>query len=122
MSANLYFLASEYYATGEGITVSLLITRAYPRPEDYKKRPDFNLETKEYFEGELWYPQSQIAENEFTKEFGTFFAIGVEHYSQEEFFERFGGYVPKHISQMFETGKINLGNFRWTMQMHVNYS
>lgn len=98
-----HFLVSDYYATGEGRTICLLITRAYPMVDEYDKDPDV------------------IAEEEFTKRFGEFLSMGVEAVNQEEFMKRFGHYLPEYLKKLLEN-EDQPGNLNYMSQFHLNYS
>lgn len=117
-----YYVSSVYSATGEGVTVSLLITRAYPKHNrDYKVAPSFD--DNGYNPGELKYSQSKIALLEFADIFHPFWASGAEVMEQEEFMEKFGEFVPDRIKKLINSeGDMVPGNFQWNSHYHVNYS
>lgn len=115
MSEELYqFLACDYYATGEGRTICLLITRAYPRSEDYETG-----ETKPEVKNSAKFR----AAREFTEEFGGWYAQGAENLTREEFFERFGNHLPPYTEKILnpEPGE-GPGNFNLNLQIHMNFS
>jgi hypothetical protein len=114
MTEELYqFLACDYYATGEGRTLCLLITRAYPRTDDY----DENFEIKEGHTAKV------RAAREFVNEFGGWYAQGAENLSREEFLQRFGNHLPPYTEKILnpEPG-MGPGNFNLKLQIHMNYS
>jgi hypothetical protein len=114
MSDELYqFLACDYYATGEGRTLCLLITRAYPRNEDY----DENFEIKQSHT-----PKVRAA-REFADEFGGYYLQGAENLSREEFLKRFGNHLPPYTEKILnpEAGE-GPGNFNLKLQIHLNFS
>lgn len=123
MSKGLSFVASIYFGTGEGATVAMLITRAYPMPEDYKVQPSFD--NGEYIPGELVRTQDERALREFADTFGSWMAHGADVYTEEQFLERFDSYLPANVKTMIqnfhEPGKTP-GNFNWQSEYHVNYS
>lgn len=115
------FVACNYFATGEGVTVALLITRAYPREEDYA--------TKSYFDEDGFHlgdlkedaTPANRAVREFTKEFGDYLAIGAEVITQEDFLEKYGKHVPDTVKRMLNGEVATPGNFHWHSEFHVNY-
>lgn len=122
MNDELYqFVASDYYATGEGRTVCLLITRAYPRSEDYATESRF--EDGMFIPGELANSAKFRAAREFTEEFGSYFAQGAENLPREEFLKRFGNHLPPYTEKILnpEPGE-GPGNFNLKLQIHMNFS
>jgi hypothetical protein len=115
MKDELYqFLACDYYATGEGCTVSILITRAYPRAEDYETGTD----KPQIAPGRT---AKVRAAREFTEQFGSWYAQGVENLERQEFLERFGSYLPWYVKNILTSTEIP-GNFNYITQLHINYS
>jgi len=114
MSEELYqFIASDYYATGEGRTVMLLITRAYPHRDDY----DENYELKE------GHTPKVIAGREFIEQFGGYFAMGAENLLREEFLKRFGHHLPEYVHKILAAeGNERPGNFNFKQSLHLNFS
>lgn len=113
MTEELYqFLACDYYATGEGRTVYLLITRAYPWVEDYVgEYPDRTVKnTAEY-----------RAAQEFTVKFGGFAAHGVENLTRSVFVERFGHLLPEYVKNILNSDD-QPGNFNFAQECHLNFS
>jgi len=115
------FLACDYSATGEGRTVMLLITRAYPRGEDYETPSDF-VDGK-FVLGTLKNSAKFRAAREFIKEFGGYYAQGAENLSREEFLKRFGNHLPPYAEKILspEPGE-GPGNFNLKLQIHMNFS
>lgn len=117
------FVVSDYYATGEGRTVSLLITRAYPRTEDYEVPPEtIYTEGKYHFNpGVLKHGPAFRALREFAETFGGWYARGAEVLSWEEMKRRFGSYLPAFTENvvMSDDGP---GNFNLHLQSHMNFS
>lgn len=112
MTKELYqYLACDYYATGEGRTVCLLITRAYPRTEDY----DENYEIKS------GHTPKVRAAREFSEEFGGWYTQGAENLTREEFLKRFGNHLPPYTEKIL-TSEDGPGNFNLKLQIHMNYS
>jgi hypothetical protein len=119
---NYYYVASTYGATGEGITVSLLVTRAYPKlARDYKVEPSWD--DNGYNPGELKYPQSQVALLEFADIFHPFWAQGAEVMSREKFMTDYDQWIPERIKILTDAANNHPpGNFQWNTHFHINYS
>jgi hypothetical protein len=122
---NLYqYVASDYTGTGEGRTICVLITRAYPKQEDYDVPPDFKEDAEgklQYVPGVLKYSQKFIAAREFKERFGDFYVEFAENLSKEEFFNRFGRLLPEMVVKLLD-GKDTPGNFYFAQEFHFNYS
>lgn len=115
MNDELYqFLACDYYATGEGRTVCLLITRAYPRSEDYEGTyPNIAYKNTAKFR----------AAREFIEQFGGWYARGAENIPREEFLERFGHHLPEYAKNILDKeGDERSGNFNFKQEVHFNYA
>ena len=124
MTEELYqFLACDYYATGEGRTLCLLITRAYPHTDDY--------ETPGKFENGVYTPPVMKAGHtakvraarEFAEEFGGYYLQGAENLSREEFLKRFGNHLPPYTEKILspDPGE-GPGNFNLKLQINMNFS
>lgn len=113
-------IVSEYYATGEGQTISILITSAYPKYDrDYISKPKYNLETGEYDPGELKYTHEEIAKIEFINLFGTYFAQWAEILTLEQLLQKYEKCVPEMVINILKSKPANLN---WYSQIHVNFS
>lgn len=115
MSEELYqFLACDYYATGEGRTICLLITRAYPHVEDYEGTyPNRTLKNSAKFR----------ATREFIGAFGEWLAHGAENLSREDFMQRFGNHLPEYVKTILSAeGDERPGNFNLKLEIHLNFS
>ena len=80
------FLVSDYGATGEGRTISVLMTQANPFGDDYPSdgpNKYVPITTTEY-----------RAVREFHKYFGTWTLYGVDFLSREDFFEKYANFLP----------------------------
>ena len=109
---NLY-LVSDYSATGEGHTIMLMITRAFPRPEDYDRDSEDVMS--------LTKTPTEIAIKQFKNKYGEWFADGVEVLDRFEFFDRYGAYVPNLIQRMCDPdGDSYPPTFSWDSTLHIN--
>jgi hypothetical protein len=117
-----YYVASVYSATGEGLTISLLVTRAYPKHNrDYKVAPSFD--DTGYNPGELKYPQEEVALLEFAEIFDPFWASGAEVMERDDFMKKFEKHIPERVKDLVSDDyKDHPGNFSWNCHFHVNYS
>lgn len=126
MTDELYqFLACDYYATGEGRTVCLLITRAYPHTDDYETPGHYDTETKIYTPPVMKAGHSPkvIAAREFAEKFDSFYLRGAENLPREEFLERFGHLLPEFAHTLLnKEGDERPGNFNFSQQFHMNFS
>jgi hypothetical protein len=112
LTEELYqFLACDYYATGEGRTLCLLITRAYPSTEDYDENYDIKA----------GHTAKVRAAREFADEFGGWYTQGAENLTREEFLKRFGNHLPPYTEKIL-TSEDGPGNFNLKLQIHMNYS
>jgi hypothetical protein len=115
------FLAADYSATGEGRTICLLITRAYPHKEDYVRDSYFDEEGKFVFESETKNTAEYRAKREFVVRFGGFIAEGVEVLEREEFLTRFGRMLPDSVKHMLLDSD-HPGNMVFSQEFHFNFS
>jgi len=119
---NIY-IVSDYSATGEGRTVSILITRAMPRRDldDYEVEPSF---TDNGFDpGIEKTTAEERARREFKETFGVFYAMGKETLDRNEFFHRFGNHVPEYLYKMTDPdGEHTPPGFSYNSQIHFNFS
>ena len=117
------FVASDYYATGEGVTKCLLITRAYPRDEDYEVKPEtVYIDGKYHFNpGVVKFGPGFRAIREFNELFGGFYGRGAQLYAYEEFMKKFEAYIPKVVVNLLSDPS-QPGNFHWHTEVHMNFS
>jgi hypothetical protein len=122
MTEELYqFVAADYYATGEGRTVMLLITRAYPHTDDYETHGD--VVDGVWVPGKLKNSDKFRAGREFIEEFGGYFAMGAENLPREEFLKRFGHHLPEYVHKILAVeGNERPGNFNFKQSLHLNFS
>lgn len=100
------YLVSDYHATGEGRTICILITKAYPRLVDYK---DSKLINSEEFR----------ACREFTENFDSYYLPIAVFLDVEEFFKVYGRYVPLFLETMVHS---DIGNLNYAMKFHFNFA
>lgn len=122
MEKELYqFLVADYFATGEGRTVSILITRAYPSHEDYVNPSYFDDNGKWHFDETTKNTAEERAIREFQSEFGDWYVRGVEVLNREKFFKKVGHMMPDFVSKLLNDDD-QPGNFAFRQQFHMNYS
>lgn len=124
MSEDPYvFLAIDYFATGEGRSIYLLVTRAYPRQEDYEVHPDWDNETG-YTPGVLKSTPTDIALREMhDKGCDPYFMQGVKELRREEFLMQYRDVLPEFVVKILdEADNAGPGNFNYYVQLHFNYS
>ena len=119
------YVVSDYSATGEGRTVSVLITRARARRDethnDFEVEPSFTDDG--YDPGVEKNTPEFRALREFAEEFDGFYAMGAEVLDRNEFFHRFGNHVPEYLYKMTETdGEHTPGGLHYKSQIHYNFS
>ena len=120
-----YFVAADYFGTGEGRTVSLLITRAYPRYDDYDDSVPHGFIKGSYvkptLKKEITY--ESIVVREFVNHFGDFYAIGLEFLSREQFLTKYRNFLPLTVLSLLEEAEEDdSGNFNYYSQYHINFS
>jgi hypothetical protein len=116
------FIVADYSATGEGRTISILITRAYPRQADYEQFPSYTIDPdgKGTFEpGRLSNSAEFRAMREFAELFDGYTASGAATLDQETFLKTAGKYVPEFVVRMLEE---RAGNLHYHSQFHINFS
>jgi hypothetical protein len=124
MDQHYQYLASDYAATGEGRTMCVLITRAYPKRDDYEIQPNFVEDAEgrpQYVPGTLKYSQKFIAAREFKERFGGYYVQFAENLSKEDFFNRFGRLLPEMVVKLHDS-EDTPGNFYFAQEFHFNYS
>jgi len=102
----LHYVVSDYYATGEGRTISILITYGSTREEDYEN-------------GELKRSMNFILLREFALLFDWFYYQGAEILTKEEFLARYKSFISESVLKMLES---EIGNFHYYSQFHINLS
>ena len=119
------FLACDYYATGEGRSIMLLITRAYPHTDDYETPGHYDMDTKVYTPPVMKKGMTDKvrAAREFADKFGGYYLQGAENLPREEFLKRFGHLLPEFAHTLLnKEGDERPGNFNFSQQFHMNFS
>ena len=97
-----------YGATGEGVTIFGLITRAYP----YWNEEGIKVEDRDI-----------IALSEMERRVGKYFSTGSEILEKDEFIENMGTLMPEWVIEMINKKNNEIpGNFIWFTEVHFNYS
>lgn len=124
MSDLYQYMYCDYFGTGEGRTLCVMITRAYPKQDDYEVPPDFVTDENgkmTYVPGKLKYSQKLIAAREFAERFGLYYAQGAENLSKEEFLTRCGRLIPEMVLKLLNS-EDQPGNLSFSQEFHFNYS
>jgi hypothetical protein len=106
MNEDYIYVRSHYFGTGEGMTLGLLVTRALPNREQYDN--ELSRET--------------VALMQFDETFGSFLGRGAVAISKHTFLTENEDFIPKHVKQIVNGGKQTPGNFKWSAEVHINYS
>jgi len=101
-----YYVKSHYFGTGDGSTLGLLVTRSYATVEQRDQE----------LTGE------QIALAQFDQSFGSFLAIGAEVISRETFLSQHQDFIPEYVKKAVRQEIETPGNFKWSAELHINYS
>ena len=114
-----HYAAIDYSATGEGRTVCLLITRAYPRKDDWEILPS----SENGWEGKLKGDSKEIVARQMREHAGDYFSIGTEHLDREEFLRRYGHLIPEMVKNMSDKDQADQPfNLHFFQRFHFNYS
>lgn len=87
------YLASEHYATGEGMTICLYIARCYLVEDEIES---------------------------FKHRFG-FYAEYFELYDRQHFFDQYKSLIPSQVTRFIEDNQTPAA-FCWSCEYHMNYS
>lgn len=112
----LHYLAVDYFATGEGRTIALLITPCHLKDEDYEEKPRF--EESKFVEGVLKKGalEKRLLEQMIEK-VGGYLALCTEILTEEEFYRRYEKMVPTTVQQITKEAYSS-----FFMEFHFNYS
>lgn len=89
----MQYIVSDYYATGEGRTVCILITPAFPTEHSSKL----------------------VAAKEFLELFGNWYIRCAENLPKDVFFEKYGHYLPSFVLPIGDA------HVHYSMKLHINY-
>ena len=106
-----YWVVTKHdFATGEGGSRSILITRAYPRQEDYGEN------------GMVIHTEKFRAIREFAELNSTSTLCGMEVFTYDEAPDYLLAYIPDVVKKIVCDDISPPGNFFWWSQMNVNFS
>lgn len=117
--ADHQFLVADYFATGEGRTVMILITRAYPRQEDYATESKF--EDGKFTPGILkkGHTPKVRAAREFSEKFDGYYLSFAENIPEDDFLARWGHMIPEGAKKALSS---DAGNLNYHATFHLNFS
>jgi len=102
------YMIADYFGTGEGQTVSLMVTQANARGDDLDKENNYNpVNSKEY-----------RAVREFHEEFGTWQLYGLRFLSKEAFYSECAYYIPPVMMKLSNAKCYK----RFYTEVHYNFS
>lgn len=114
-----HYAAIDYSATGEGRTVFLMITRANPRPDDWKERPS----SENGWEGTLATSKEKIVERDMSERINPYYMIGVQHYTRDDFLKFYQSFVPQIVIDMSNPERNDQPfNLVYFQEFHFNFS
>jgi hypothetical protein len=124
VSEELYqYIACDYYATGEGRTVCLLITRAYPHANDYETHGNYTDGVYTPPVMKAGHTDKVRAAREFAEKFDSWYLQGAENLPRDEFLQRFGHLLPEFAHKLLDAeGNDRPSNFNFAQQFHLNFS
>lgn len=100
------YLVSDYSATGEGRTVSVLVTHSYI------------FDDAVYKDDGLTPPLRKV--RLFSETFDAFWAQGMQELTQQEFESRYMWAMPEMVHRIIHDD--NPPGFSWSTQIHMNFS
>jgi hypothetical protein len=125
-TASLRFMVSNYAATGEGHTMSILITTLSPsrrgEHQDWQRTPYIGVGedgVPRYVPGVLAVTPREILTRQFADKFGDYFAIGIEFLDWDEMKSDYSEYLPTLLVQQVDRNDAVLD---FHTQLHYNYS
>lgn len=121
----MQYIVSDYYATGEGRCISILITMATPKPDDIETPATFDdVDGKATYVPAVLkehHTPKVIAAKEFIERFGMYYARGAENIPEHRFWEKYKAYVPEYIKHvLFDVS--GAPAFNYYSQIYMNYS
>lgn len=123
----LYHLVSDYFATGEGRCISMMITHAEFEKEDYQVSPNWYIDEDSqwvYKEGVLkeGITETVVLTRKFVKEYGDWYGRGLEILTRNEYFERYDSCIPEFVKNITDPNKGTIPWFEWKQQIYFNFS
>ena len=104
------YMVSEYFGTGEGQTVCIMMTQANPGHAE-----DFETSTNKYV---ACTTQQYRAVRAFHEQFGTWYLNGLRFLSKEDFFSEYSYYIPPAMMKL-----LNRNCFKdFYTRVHYNFS
>lgn len=115
------YLVCDYYATGEGRTISILIANPAFREEDYEVPPGFDGTS--YKPGELkkGMTETLAVYRQFLELYGSFYAAGVEVLNYDQFSAKYGSFIPTVVKNILASNE-QPGAFNYNAQLYLNYA
>jgi hypothetical protein len=106
------FLVGDYCGTGNGRTICILCSQCMPYESDYNKTAPYPrnhepVNSKEY-----------RAVREFHQEFGSWMLYGITFVSREDFFEKYGHFLPSSLIEL----KDKSCYLNYHSKLHFNFS
>ena len=102
------YMYSEYFATGEGQTVSLMVTQAVPRGDDYSTENKYETVNSKAYR----------AVREFHKQFGTWELYGLRFFPKHEFYTQCAYFIPPVMMKLSNAKCYK----HFHTQVHYNFS
>jgi hypothetical protein len=102
------YMVSEYFGTGEGQTVCIMMTQAEPHRDDFTEDNRYvPVNSKQY-----------RAVRAFHEQFGTWYLHGLKFLSKEDFFSEYSYYIPPAMMKL-----LNRSCFKdFYTRVHYNFS
>jgi hypothetical protein len=118
---NIYMVA-DYYATGEGRTVMILITRAPTTDEDYEIKP--SIDSNGYNPGKEKNTKIVRALREFIEKFGGYYGSGAQILNRHDFVSQYGNFIPDAVRTLTDINNKDLvpPAFHYESSIHLNFS
>ena len=102
------YMIADYFGTGEGHTVSLMVTQALPRGDDLDKENNYKAVNSKAYR----------AVREFHKEFGTWELYGLRFLSKEAFYTECAYFIPPVMMKLSNAKCYK----HFHTQVHYNFS
>jgi hypothetical protein len=127
----LHYVVSDYMATGEGHSLCILITMAYPQHDDYERADSkSHMQSDGTFHFEMPNLKAGVTPNvialrQFKEEFGDFHVRGAQIMSEQDFLLRHSTQVPSYILSVIDNQRWPdkaAGNVYYASIVHLNYS